>query len=290
MPQPYRVVFDTNVFTRESFDLLERSPMRSLCKSGRVTPLYGDIFLEEMLWAYGGSKRRDLVERWLPFIERTVDRFCAPIPDILHRELVQGHGLKTNIFMPKRDQEWLLLRMRQLPLEGTCDVWEATKRDREQRTRSQQAEHQIMVGIRNKLAKGRKDGTFNPKNDPQRELKNHLKANIDFAGHQLLSVHVPCKNPNAVARRWARMKNHYPYFSTLVSNFLYRCHYSAVRVNDAIDPNGHADLNIMVHLLHADAVISNEQGFFRKAFDDLWRVKGKRIFTTPEFVRFLANL
>ena len=39
--KPFRVVFDANVFTPRKFDLLEQSPMLRLCKSGRITPVYG---------------------------------------------------------------------------------------------------------------------------------------------------------------------------------------------------------------------------------------------------------
>ena len=108
MATPLRVVFDTNAFTPDTFDLLEQSTMRRLCKSGQIVPIYGHVFLEETLRAYGAvNKRDDLVKRWLPFIAETVDRFCDDFIGIWHKELVQGHGLKTNIFMARRDQDAL---------------------------------------------------------------------------------------------------------------------------------------------------------------------------------------
>lgn len=55
-------------------------------------------------------------------------------------------------------------------------------------------------------------------------------------------------------------------------------------------PPAGADLDVMTHLLHADALVSNETRFMRTAFDDLWRPKGKIIFTSSEFAAFLLKL
>lgn len=67
-------------------------------------------------------------------------------------------------------------------------------------------------------------------------------------------------------------------------------YYAATRPNDKIDLNAQADLDLMTHLLWADAVVSNETGFLRSAFDDLWRPKGKVIFTSTEFAKFIEKL
>jgi len=46
----------------------------------------------------------------------------------------------------------------------------------------------------------------------------------------------------------------------------------------------------MTHLLHADILVSNETGFLKRAFEDLWRPKNKVIFTSQEFVAFINKL
>jgi hypothetical protein len=46
----------------------------------------------------------------------------------------------------------------------------------------------------------------------------------------------------------------------------------------------------MTHLLRADALVSNETGFLRYAFDDLWRPKGKVLFNSQQFVAFLEKI
>ena len=117
---PLRVVIDTNVLAAGSFELLEANPFRKLCETRRIIPIYGHVFLEETFPAYGSeSKREHLVQQWIPLIVATVDRFCDDFLGIWHKELVQGRGRKTNIYMRKRDQETFISRLQNIPLDGS---------------------------------------------------------------------------------------------------------------------------------------------------------------------------
>lgn len=71
---------------------------------------------------------------------------------------------------------------------------------------------------------------------------------------------------------------------------IYMAYYAIDRPNDRIDINAQADLDLMTHLLHADAIVSNETGFLRQAFAELWAVKRKVIFTPAEFVTYIGKL
>jgi len=51
-----------------------------------------------------------------------------------------------------------------------------------------------------------------------------------------------------------------------------------------------ADLDLMTHRLRADALVSNETGFLRNAFHDIWRPRGKVLFTSREFADFIRKL
>ncbi len=99
-----------------------------------------------------------------------------------------------------------------------------------------------------------------------------------------------CCNPAAVADRWAKDKAQYRFFTTFVMNMLYIAHNAMTKPSASIDLNAQADLDLMTHLLHADALVSNETGFLRQAFDDLWRPRGKALFTSQEFVNLLEKL
>ena len=54
--------------------------------------------------------------------------------------------------------------------------------------------------------------------------------------------------------------------------------------------NAQIDLDILTHLTRADIVVTNETGFMRQAFDDIWRPQGKRIFASEEFASYLDSL
>jgi len=71
---------------------------------------------------------------------------------------------------------------------------------------------------------------------------------------------------------------------------VYLTHYSMLQANQPLDLNAQADLDLMTHLLHADILLSNEQGFLKQAFDGLWKPKHRVLMTSEEFVRFLDKL
>lgn len=288
---PLRIVFDTNAFTPDKFDLIKQSPMRSLCKSGRIIPIYGHVFLEETFRAYGAeNKRQDLVQRWLPFILDTVYRFCDDFIGIWHKELVQGRCLKTNIFMDPRDQAVLLSRLPHIPLDGSWRAWHNSKQAWEVEDAKRFAQRETSKTIRKEIADWRKAVNYSPKKHGVVRLDKFLEKELDQAGLEFLPALVKCADPHAVAAQWVRSKKQYPYFTHFVINMLYIAHHAAAEHNDKIDLNAQADLDLMTHLLHADVLVSNETGFLRKAFDDLWRPRGKVIFTSEQFAAFTQRL
>lgn len=286
-----RVVFDTNAFDPHHFDLLAQGPMQKLCHNGRIVPIYGHVFVEETLRAYGTErKREDLVNRWLPFMVATADRICNDFIGIWHAELVQGRGPKTCIFLPRRDYEQFIARLPDIPLDGSWRAWHGTKLDRDIEDGKKAAQKRISVLIRKEVADWRKAMRYDPGKHGTSRLDDFFEREVDNAGREFLPVLVKCKAPYAVVDRWSRAKDQYPYFTTFVTNMLYISHHAMTRVNDGIDRNAQADLDLMTHLLHADVLVSNEAGFLRTAFDDLWRPRGKVIFTSQQFADFIAKL
>jgi hypothetical protein len=286
---PLRVVFDTNVFAPGKFELLENGPLPSLCASGRIVLVYGHVFLEETLRAYGvENKRVDLVQRWLPFIAKTADRLCTDFATLWHRELVQGHGAKTNIFLSGRDQERVLGRIDAIPLDGSWHIFPETQKARDVDNAKRAAQREISKGVRQEMANWRRAVDYNPRRHGVVHLASFFEREVDFAGRAFIPPNVKCSDPQAVADRWSRGKATYPYFTSFAKNMVYAAHYAATRPNDPIDLNAQADLDLMTHLIHSDALVSNETGFLRTAFNDLWRPLGKVLFTSEEFAAFLA--
>jgi len=283
-----RVVFDTNVFTLASFPLLEKSAMRARCRERRIVPIYGHVFLEETLRAYAQTDKRELlVRQWLPFIGETVDRFPDDFIGIWHRELVQGCGIKTNIWMRKRKQFKLVSGIPKIPLDGTWKAWDRAQPQIKIEEAKRVAQREVSKDVRLEFGAWRKMARYRPRKHGTGWFSEYSAQQIDFAGKQFLPAIVACVRPNAVADRWAKTKWQYPYFTTYVVNMLYIAHYAMTKQNAPIDLNAQADLNLMTHLLHADAVVSNETGFFKTAFNELWRPQNKQLFTTEQFCDLL---
>lgn len=287
-----RVVFDTNTFTPERFELLANGPLLQLCKAGRIIPVYGHVFMEEMWRAYGNERRRShLVERWIPFISATVRRFCDDFINIWDRELVQGHGRKTNIYMPKRQQQLLLANLSKVPMDGSWRAWDSAKQQLAEEDAKRAAQRAVSASIRKEVADELKAVGYKKKqHGGPLPFTEFLSREIDHAGQCFVKALFKCHDPEGVATRWSRDKDAYLFFTAFVRNMTYLGYYAATRDNDRIDLNAQADLDLMTHLLHADALVSNETGFLRHAFDDLWRPKGKIVFNSEQFAEFVKKL
>lgn len=120
-------------------------------------------------------------------------------------------------------------------------------------------------------------------------FEQFAERQLDRSGREFIEALVECRDPKAVAKRWARDKAAYSHFTAFVSNMTYLSYYAATRSNDRIDLNAQADLDLMTHLLRADALVSNETGFLRNAFNDIWRPCRKVLFTSKEFADFIKN-
>ncbi|QEL56865.1 hypothetical protein [Chromobacterium paludis] len=286
-----RVIFDTNAFTPENFELLEKGPLIQLCKMGRIRPIYSHVFLEETFRAYGHHiKRDDLVKRWIPLITATADRFCDDFLTIWHRELVQARGIHTNIYLKPRAQRRLIESLAHIPLDGTWTAWHDSKPARDIEDQKRTAQRQISKEIRLEVATWRKKVNYSSQRHGLPDYHQYLNSELDHMGRELINSQVHCHNPIEVAYRWSRNKYAYPYFTKFVENILYIAFFAMTRQSEKIDHNAQADLDLMTHLLRADALVSNEAGFLRSAFDDLWRPKGKVIFTSQEFATFIKKL
>lgn len=286
-----RVIFDTNAFTAQHFELLASGPLQRLCKTGRIQPVYGHVFLEETLRAYGIEKRRDdLVNKWLPFIVSTVDRFCNDFVGIWREELIQGRGRKANVFMPARMQRRVAAALANVPLDGSWRAFHESKAERDVEAGKRLAQRDISKEIRQEVSEWKKAFGYDPKRHGEADFKRYVAFELDPAGRSFIESLIPCWNPRAVADRWARDKDAYPYFTTFVKNMLYIAFCAATRPNDKIDPNAQADMDLMTHLLWADAIVSNEEGFLRQAFEDVWMSKGKVLLTSEQFAAFIEKL
>ena len=160
---PVRVVFDSNIFSVDNFESLEKSPLLRLFATRRVSPIYGHVFIEETLRAYGSVGKRDfLVTRWLPFVIASCERICNDFNGIFHEELVRGRGPNARQFIRRRDYERLKKRLPQIPLDGTWHAWHASKAERDVEDGKRSAQRTISKEIRAEVVDWKKAIGYHP--------------------------------------------------------------------------------------------------------------------------------
>ena len=274
-----RVVFDTNVFNGSTLDSLDHGPFRALCRSGRIVPIYGHILQEELLRSYtNATKRTMLLENWLPLISATASTLCRCHSEIWHDELVQGHGRHTRIFLSRFESEALLNSAKGLPRDGQMPRLALALQTVEK-------ERLKIDSMRGRLRELREfkgvDELYGT------TFSTFLNGHLIRSGINMLDRAIDSNYSLAVAERWARSPNSYPFFTQFVISALYLPFHARVHQNDRMDKNALADLELMTHLLHSDILVSNEKGFLRKAFDDLWKQRRRVLMNSDEFAQWL---
>jgi hypothetical protein len=286
-----RVVFDTNAFRSNTFDLLAAGPMLTLCQQGRVTPIYGHVFLEETLRTYGNdAKRGALVKNWLPFIFASTDRLCNDFSLIWHQEVVEGRGPRAKLYLRRREFNIIKARYSNIPLDGSWRAWHATKDERAAEDKKRAKQRELNKEMRKTVADWKKAVRYHPKRHGKFDLEQYFESEVEHTGRKFIGTVVPSRSSSAVADRWARDKRGYPFFTACIIGMLYMGQYAMTQQNKAIDLNAQADLFLMTHLLHSDILVSNETGFLRDAFNDLWKPWGKMLMTSAEFDALLRKL
>jgi hypothetical protein len=289
---PLRIVFDTNAFMQGNFELLEQGPMRKLCHSGRIVPVYSDALIEETLNAYMIERKRDdLIKRWLPFIVDTAgQKICKLLDSIWHEELVQGRGLNARIFMTRRDYERFVEGISSIPMDGSWELWHSSQSERDIEKKKRASMREVLGLMRQEIADRPKSAGYHSEKYGASNLGIFLESEVDYTGDQLIHSIFKANGPHAISGRWSRAKKQYPYFSQFVVNNLYMAYHAMTKSNNALDENAQVDLDLMTRLLHADVLVSNEKGFLKCAFNDLWRPQRKVLFTSSEFADFMQKL
>jgi len=189
--------------------------------------------------------------------------------------------------MAPRDYEVFKTRLPKIPLDGTWHAWHASKAERDVENDKRAAQRKVSTGIRAEVADWKKAVRYQPNKHGVPDFGRFVRTEIDHAGREFIESLIKAKNKAAIADRWERSKSFYPYFTQFVYNMLYISHYAMTKPNAPIDLNAQADLNVMAHLLHAEVLVSNETGFLRTAFEEIWKPQGKVLMSGPEFLQYL---
>ena len=280
MTKPLRVVLDSNAFSPDHFQALAKSRFLGLVKSRRLVPVFSAVMMEETLRAYNDRSRSLLLNDWLPFILATQARFCVELPEIWRRELVLRKGAGASEYLSHPRQRSLMQVLGTFPADGSSSLMAKVQPIWHHDDETRKAIRRAILALRKK-----------PVQKAVRPIDETLPQLQMTAARRLLSFVTP---HGSVARdllaRWQPAKQSYPFFTQAVDDFVFQLMLPLVDHSAAVDQNARPDLEILIHLVRADALVTNETRFMARAFDEIWKPRGKSRFTSAEFAAFLAHL
>jgi len=286
-----RIIFDRSSFHGKRFELLTSSPLRRLAAQRRVEVFHTATFLDELIRSYGSA--RTSASSWREHL-RYAAQICnggmfPTIDDIWRSELIDGRGAASQHLLPH--ESFVGFQGTLLRIADTGDLsleWadsEAERRDTRGKKLRQLA---ILREAREAVAQARREGKLRGRlrNYP---FSDYRRTEFTRNGRALTRV-VDKKRATELADLWEADAEEFPYYTAFVEGFVYSQYYAAVEHNGRLDGNEQADYEQLAHLIWADVVVSDDQAFFRSAFDTLWKPRGKRMESTESFVRLLETL
>lgn len=292
-----RVIFDRSSFHGQRFDLLASSRLQQLTAQRRVHVFHTPAFIDELIQSYGS--RRASSASWREHLKYAV-RICnggmfLPKDAIWRSELVDARGPAAPHLLPSVEtNEYPSFVGFQGTLLRTADTgdlsreWAETKSEREDTHRKKTKQHELFRGAREAVAEARKG----------RRLKGALSS-YPFSEYRqsefirngrLLMRLVDEKRAKELADLWEASPDEYPYYTAFLEGFVYSQYYAAIEHNRRLDGNEQADYEQLAYLQWADVVVSDDEAFFRGAFNAIWKQRGKRMECAASFVALLNTL
>ena len=291
-----RIIFDRSAFHEPGYRQLKDSRLIDLSRRGRLMVFHTPTFLEETLASYGAGER---AADWPNHLQFALD-ICnggifLPKDAIWREELVASRGAFARHLLPERSNKNynsrpnLLNWLQHVARTGDLsDVWsdaEAIRIDTRQMRRNQR---KVLVDARREVASIRRQQRFTEPLNAY-SFAQFRDSIFLYTGKELMD-HVCARRAASLADQWALHPQRYPFYSAFVEGVVYAGYHAAVRHNEPIDENAQSDFEQLAYLTWADIVVSNDQQFFRQAFEAIWKPRGKRFETTESFAALADRL
>jgi len=291
-----RVIFDRSAFHGERFEALASSPLRELIARNRMVVIHTPIFLDETLSSFGSARAGD---EWRAHMAFALDICNGGIfldkEQIWHNELVCGRGPFARHLLPERPNKnygsrpRLIATLREKIATGDLSKeWAESAEDREDTQLKKSNQISVSREVRQEVASAAKErrmvGSVKGASFPQ-----FLKSEFTHTGRLLMDL-VDARRAGALADQWERAPTRFPFYSGFVEGFLYHGFHAAVEHNQPIDRNAQADYEQLAYLTWADIVVSDDEGFFRGAFETIWQPRGKRLESAESFAKLVERL
>jgi hypothetical protein len=215
--------------------------------------------------------------------------------EIWHDELVAGAGPFARHLLPERPNKnynsrlQLVDMLRQKAISGDVSKeWAASEQMRKDAGVKRNNQRAIAAEIRQTVSTALRERrvTGSTREFPFSKFK---KRDLIRTGRQLMDL-VDKERQGSVVALWVQNPARYPFYSAFVEGFLYAGYYAAAEHNHPLDRNAQADYELLAYLTWADLVVSNDRGFFQRAFETIWKPRGKRLESAETFADLLGRL
>jgi hypothetical protein len=285
-----RVIFDRSAFHGDRFELLRLSPLRRLSAQRRVEVFHTATFIDEIIQSYGSSRASSSWREHLRYASQICNggMFLA-VEDIWRGELVDGWGSASRHLLSH--ESFVGFQVTMLETADTGDLsqeWAESEPERIDARRKKAKQHALFRGAREAVARARREGKLRGrlKDYP---FSDYRQTEFTRNGRALMRV-VDGERATELADLWEANPEQFPYYTAFVEGFVYSQYYAAIEHNGRLDGNEQADYEQLAYLIWADMVVSDDQAFFRSAFDVLWKPRGKRMESAASFVELLETL
>jgi hypothetical protein len=134
----------------------------------------------------------------------------------------------------------------------------------------------MLAGLRGKPVTGKAE-TFDQYYQSESDL---------YASHAIKQMALDLSDIKLNA--WKRDPQKFPHFTDFVELYTY-VHYDAQRnQNSPLDTNWLGDAEQLCFLEDADVIVSSDEAFMKRAFEEIWKPRRKRMLTPEEFMKLLA--
>jgi hypothetical protein len=291
-----RVIFDRSAFHGDNFAALENSRLRKAVAADLVTVFHTPVFLDETIMAYGA---REASDEWKAHLAFAVDVCNGGIflakEEIWRNELVRGEGQNGRHLLPMTPNKnsdslpRVLQTLRDVANSGDLrNAWLASRAEREETQAKKTNQKGIFRDVREEIAQAKRDGRLRG-NQKEYPFAAFLKSELLRTGRLFMGV-VDEKRAGALACQWAQNPERYPYYTAFIEGALYSGYFAMIEQNLALDRNAQADYEQLAYLLWADVVVSNDEKFFRSAFQTIWAPRGKRMESAESFAALLRAI
>lgn len=292
------MIFDLSAFAREKLERLMSCGLLALCQKRQVLVPHTPTFVVELLGGFTGQSFHEGSRLELKFaLDICNGGLFEDRDEIFRDEIARGRGKNARVRMPARPNRFqvsentVIERLRDVTRTGDISWFLDTSQAlRQKAIFGQKNAKRTAIDMREEVAQGKSRLPRTKTSEiPESVFRASVRAERVRLGRQLI-LRENWRGAAGYADKWASMPDGYPFFTLFVDSILFQYFIAMMYPAEKIDINAQKDLEVLLYLSHADAVVSDDNKFFRSAFEMLWLPKGKRMFGSEEFAELCTRL